>query len=351
MTKQDGPEERAEPLRRLPFGFGEKIARRIATPSVAAQQCAVVTPHLRGYEARGAPNDFFATSALLRLGNLDLLSYASSRVTIDLAASGSSEFVVMLAGNVALTQRSGGRRVLYNSNIGILSGGAAHLVEASQCSGVVARVDPGRLLRTLDAMAGGRDHGLDRDHLHDTQSFRMQCGRIDLKRVFQVFFQTLDALSSHAAFHDYRIPEILGLDDQFYRLAALSLAPDLLWDDHGSVPPVARDSIDMLCDAIRNSRDRFVTLTEMESMTGLARRTLQHHFLKRFQCSPMTWQRRERLHIAHDRLKRGETDGLNIAELGYELGFASPSSFADFYRRMFGETPGATLRRRKTGGG
>jgi len=351
MTERDGPDKRAVSTNLLPFAFGEKIAVRCATPREAARQCAIVTPHLRGYDAHGPPHAFFARSAIARLGDLDLLSYASSRVTIDLDDSDSSDFVVMLAGNISLTQRASGKDIHYNSNIGILSGGAAHLVEASQCSGVVARVDPGRLLGTLDTMSGGRNHGLDRDHLHDTQSFSMQSGHFDLKRVFLAFFRMLDAQARHHAFSDHRIPEILGLDDQFYRLAALSLAPDLLCGDHASVPPVPRDSIDMLCDAIRNSRDRFVTLTEMESMTGLARRTLQHHFLKRFQCSPMTWQRRERLHIAHDRLKRGETDGLNIAELGYELGFASPSSFADFYRRMFGETPGATLRRRKTGGG
>jgi AraC-like DNA-binding protein len=351
MTTRDGPEKRAKPSKRLPFAFGEKIAANCATPREAAQQCAIVTPHLHGYEVHGAPDTFFARAAIVRLGDLDLLSYASSRVTIDLGDADSSEFVVMLAGNISWTQRASGKRVNYNSSTGFLSGGAAHLVEASDCSGVVARLDPERLLRTLDAISGGDPHHFDPDRLRDTQTFAMQRKNLDLRRVFRAFFQTLDAQASHAAFYDYRIPEILGLDDQFYRLAALSLAPQLLHDDLPAAQPVARDTLDMLCDAIQTSRDRFLTLTEMEVITGLSRRTLQHNFFKRFRCSPMEWQRRERLIRAHDVLTRGETDGINIAELGYELGFASPSSFAGFYSRMFGETPGATLRRRKTNGG
>lgn len=351
MATSEGRKKRADPLRRLPFGFGEKIAQRFMTPREAALQTSVVTPSLNGYEARGPLDEFVAKSALVRLGELDLLSYASSRVTIDLGVSTSTEFVVTLAGCFSLTQRASGKRVSLSPKFACLQGAAARIVEAEPCSAVVARIDPGRLRGTLDTISGDGGLAFDLDRLRETQAVEMQRGNVDMKRVFRAFFRMLDAQASHYAFYDYRIPEILGLDDQFYRLAALSLAPDLLSDDHAPVPPVARDSIDMLCDSIRDSRDRFVTLTEMESMTGMARRTLQHHFLKRFQCSPMAWQRRERLHIAHDRLKRGETGGLNIAELGYELGFASPSSFADFYRRMFGETPGATLRRRKTAGG
>lgn len=351
MTERDGPDKRAVSTNLLPFAFGEKIAVRCATPGEAAQQCAIVTLHLRGYDAHGAPHAFFARSAIARLGDLDLLSYASSRVTIDLDDSDSSEFVVMLAGNISFTQRASGKNIHYNSNIGILSGGAAHLVEASNCSGVVARMDPERLLRTLNAISGGEHHGFDPERLRDTQTFAMQRKNLDLRRVFQAFFQTLDAQASHAAFYDQRIPEILGLDDQFYRLAALSLSAQLMHDDQPAGPPVARDTLDMLCDAIRTSRDRFLTLTEMEVFTGLSRRTLQNHFMKRFRCSPMQWQRRERLLLAHEALVRSEPDGINIAELGYELGFASPSSFADFYRRQFGETPGATLRRRKTDSG
>ena len=348
MTIGNDGKKRSKPMFPGPFAFGESIASSYSTPEEAALQTAVVTPSLNGYKARGSQGEFFVKSALVRLGDLDLLSYASSNVVIDLGDSNSIEFVITLGGRVNLSQRASGKRINYDRDVGVLSGGEARLVEAQPCSGVVARIDPARLLRTLDTISGGVGHGFSLNRLRETQTVRMQHGDIDFRGVFGSFFRMIDVQAGHGAFHDHRIPEILGLDDQFYRLAALSLAPQLLLDGQPSVPTVSHDRIDTLCDAIRNTRDRFLTLTEMEVMTGLSRRTLQHNFLKRFGCSPMTWQRRERLRLAHEALTRGDQDAMNIAELGYELGFASPSSFADFYRRMFGETPGATLRRRKT---
>ncbi len=351
MTMGDDGKKHDKPMFPGPFAFGEKIARQITTPREAALRFAASTSRLNGYEARGALQEFFVKSALVRLGGLDLLSCASSSVLIELGAADTVEFVVMLAGSISLAPRNSVERISINCDVVSLQGAAARIVDALPYSAVVARIDPVRLLRTLDTISGGGGHAFGLDRLHETQTAAIERGNIDFRRMFGSFFRMLDAEGRHGAFHDQRIPEILGLDDHFYRLAALSLAPELLFDGQPSAPAVSHDRIDMLCDAIRSARDRFLTLTEMEVMTGLSRRALQYIFFKHFRCSPMAWQRRERLRLAHEALTRAEPEAMNIAKLGYELGFASPSSFADFYRRMFGETPGATLRRRKTGGG
>jgi AraC-like DNA-binding protein len=108
---------------------------------------------------------------------------------------------------------------------------------------------------------------------------------------------------------------------------------------------VEQHRLDAVCDLVGSAFERPFTLTEMEAISGLSARALQYGFKARFGCSPMEWQRRERIRLARNRLMFA-APGETITQIAYAMGFASSAAFAAQYRRYFGETPSQTFRLR-----
>lgn len=136
---------------------------------------------------------------------------------------------------------------------------------------------------------------------------------------------------------------ILGIEDAIHRwvVHALGVLPR---DAEASPPDFGnRHRLDIICDLVRSTHERPLTLTEMESLSGLSARALQYAFNARFGCSPMEWQRRERMHLARRRLMF-PVPGETITDIAYAMGFSSSAAFAAQYRRYFGETPSGTRR-------
>lgn len=109
------------------------------------------------------------------------------------------------------------------------------------------------------------------------------------------------------------------------------------------VPRSAR-AIELICDTIRGRTGRFLSMSEMEDLTGLSGRALNYAFRARFDCSPQEWQRNFLLDHARRMLLDSGSVG-SVKALAYELGFSTASSFAAFYRQRFGERPSDTLSR------
>ena len=103
-------------------------------------------------------------------------------------------------------------------------------------------------------------------------------------------------------------------------------------------------AVDLICDHIRSTIGSPLSIPQMEALTGLTGRALNYAFRARFGCSPQEWQRNFLLDHARLVLKDADYTG-TVKGLAYELGFASPSSFAGFYRQRFGELPSETLAR------
>lgn len=101
-------------------------------------------------------------------------------------------------------------------------------------------------------------------------------------------------------------------------------------------------AVDLICDHIRGSIGAPLSIPQMEGLTGLTGRALNYAFQARFGCSPQEWQRGFLLDHARPILMDPDYTG-SVKALAYELGFASPSSFAAFYRQRFGELPSETL--------
>jgi AraC-like DNA-binding protein len=134
--------------------------------------------------------------------------------------------------------------------------------------------------------------------------------------------------------------KILGIDDIVNRWVVSCLLPQ----QGTQACRVEKGRIDMVCDLVRASMDRPLTLTEMERASGLSARALQYAFKARFGQSPMQWQRQERLLGAQARLFSMSPDE-SITAIAHSMGFSSSSAFTALYKQQFGETPSETIMR------
>jgi AraC-like DNA-binding protein len=66
--------------------------------------------------------------------------------------------------------------------------------------------------------------------------------------------------------------------------------------------------------------------------------SFHRHFRRVTSLTPIQYQRQLRLQAARSRLMSGAR---NIAEVGFAVGYDSPSQFSREYRRLFGRPPGA----------
>lgn len=83
-----------------------------------------------------------------------------------------------------------------------------------------------------------------------------------------------------------------------------------------------------------------VTLGEAANHAGVSTRTLSRRMTAELGEGLKARHARLRIHAAIDRLAHAQ-----ITELAYDLGFATPSAFAQAFRRITGETPSAMQRR------
>lgn len=153
---------------------------------------------------------------------------------------------------------------------------------------------------------------------------------------FQSFARICSLIDS--LFDNAQALEILGVEDVINRwIVSCLLRPAGGWEGR-----VESHRLDIICDLVRASVDRPLTLTEMERVSGLSARALQYAFMARFGCSPMQWQRKERLLGARQRvLSMGPGD--SITSIAHSMGYSSSSAFSTLYKRQFGETPSETL--------
>lgn len=143
-----------------------------------------------------------------------------------------------------------------------------------------------------------------------------------------------------------RILSNTGIDDLFYRQLVVLLAPERFREESEQQSDGKLDqAFDLICDASLGRLDQPLTMTEMERLSGLGTKTFAKQFRLRFGCSPMEWQRQERLSIARERLRGGEKV-ISIAQLSADLGFTSAKSFLLHYKKRYGENPEDTLHNR-----
>ena len=108
-----------------------------------------------------------------------------------------------------------------------------------------------------------------------------------------------------------------------------------------------RDLVAKAVEVIEDCPEMAPTMSELVAATGVAERTLRAAFVDFFGLSPRRYMQLRRLHQARHILQKGGRDAASVSEVATRLGFWDYGRFAGRYRRLFGEPPSETLRRRR----
>lgn len=147
----------------------------------------------------------------------------------------------------------------------------------------------------------------------------------------------------------------LGLDDQIYRLLALSL-----FQAEGKLEEIESrwrfntnnwtSRLDDLVDYIHQNSHLNLTLTDLEEQSHYSGRHLQNMFKERFDCTPMQFVRRKRLSAAMKKLQSADVDE-TVTTIARDMGYRYTSNFSCDFQREFGVSPSVVLRSSRGGGG
>lgn len=96
----------------------------------------------------------------------------------------------------------------------------------------------------------------------------------------------------------------------------------------------------------RSRPDQSVSLSDLARQIGVPERTLRTAFQRCYGLSPMEYLRIQRLHQARQILRESHPEQTTVTQVALDLGFWDLGRFAGAYRRLFGELPSKTLRRR-----
>lgn len=106
-----------------------------------------------------------------------------------------------------------------------------------------------------------------------------------------------------------------------------------------------RDSV--FSDWIWNNHRQFANVKDLARSMNYTVSGFEKRFRKIFGQPPYTWMKEQKAKLIHEEVCATE---YNFKEIADRYNFASPSTFNDFYKRVFGETPGVARKKAKKGG-
>lgn len=98
-------------------------------------------------------------------------------------------------------------------------------------------------------------------------------------------------------------------------------------------------------EVIEASPDTPLYVIDLCREMGVTDRTLRLHCHEHLGMSPHRYLWLRRMHLARSSLIRGAANATTVTEIATSCGFGELGRFAVSYRKLFGETPSATLRR------
>ena len=106
-------------------------------------------------------------------------------------------------------------------------------------------------------------------------------------------------------------------------------------------------ALKVVVDFIVQSEKPVTSVRELCSIANASERTLQYAFRERYGQSPKTFTLTHRLNNVRKRLRHADPGADRIHELAGHHGFLHMGQFTSDYKRLFGELPSETLRKRK----
>jgi AraC-like DNA-binding protein len=149
-----------------------------------------------------------------------------------------------------------------------------------------------------------------------------------------------------------RLLRLLDRPDDL-RVLAPGLEREILWrlitGDQGALVRqigLANSSLTHISRAIRWIREHYnepVLIADLAELSGMSASSFHRHFRAATSMTPIQFQKQIRLQEARALLM---TQPARVAEIGYLVGYESPSQFSREYRRTFGTPPGQDAARR-----
>jgi AraC-like DNA-binding protein len=328
----------------LPLAFGDSGKTRLTGTSQVAEMLGRSGYRLLDLAAENNRDPLVVEAASVSLASVTLLAVSSLAHRVITARAGRVSLCFGVEGSGTLTiDRS---VVTYHRAAGALI--PERPVEwriPTAASDFEVSFDRTRLTTTARTMLGLDDEAeLPGWNIDELRPVPAKVGVVDA-------FATLLGLAIQAdRYHSQpRVLDSSGIEDQCYRQAVFLLLPDAFQRIRG-LPPAGIEggAVDRLCDWLRANLSSATTLTDMERFSGLAARTLQVSFLKRFECSPMAWLREQRLLAARAMLEhsREQEPATALDAAATSCGFGTAAKLKKRYRARFGESPADTLGRR-----
>jgi transcriptional regulator GlxA family with amidase domain len=106
-------------------------------------------------------------------------------------------------------------------------------------------------------------------------------------------------------------------------------------------PGAAGSSLEPLLRWMEENAQRRLTLDEIASWATISTRTLNRRFREQTGTTPLRWLQRSRIRRAQYLL---ETTGDPVERIAIQVGFGSPTSFRDLFKRLVGTSPQAYRR-------
>jgi transcriptional regulator GlxA family with amidase domain len=143
-----------------------------------------------------------------------------------------------------------------------------------------------------------------------------------------------------------RLLRLLDRPDDL-RVLAPGLEREILWrlitGDQGALVRqigLANGSLTHIARAIRWIREHYnepLLVADLAALSGMSTSSFHRHFRAATSMTPIQFAKQIRLQEARALLM---TQPANVAEIGYLVGYESPSQFSREYRRTFGVPPG-----------
>lgn len=319
-----------------PLAFGQRQSVRFRNAEHLSEAAGRDTPTVMNYRSSETDGSFLAQFAVIKTAKIRLTAASSSSFRVEARGSPTGLLMVPLHG-FTITQRKGrtiewgqGKCALY-----LPPGGCS--ARSTGRSAVGVDIEPTVLNGVAQTMLGGKipKRGAAFDFA-TACPIALQSNHLDFGSIFQDAISTLDRFDGRTD-----LIEKSGVDDLILRIVALLFNIEEM--SEGNADTGGRSAVLRLaCEYIDANLTRAITLTDLESLTGLSRRSLQYAFRSTFDCTPMQWVAQRRLETVRSQILAAR-QGTNLTRIAGEY-FANLGEFARLYRQRYGELPSMTLK-------
>jgi AraC-like DNA-binding protein len=332
------PASTLAPLNEL--AFGDHVARRFDCLTAAQDGAARLFQGLRQYDFFKS-EDFQFKASVACVNGLRMAAASTSASRMRFANRSESKFLFPFAGGCSFQGGARGTEGIETHGSAIfLPSDSGNDVQGGARSVVTTRIDDTRLSLTARTMLGIDSQEAFCSTFSIMTPVALSGFGVSFDRAFRHIFSMVDSYQGNQT-----LLNASGLDDTFYRTLVMALLPDrFARQAQLRETPKDRRRLARACEYVAANLGGPISLTDLERVGHMSRKTLYNAFIKATAMSPAAWVREQRLQKARGLLT---TTALSVTEVLLACGFTHPSQFAAIYARRFGELPSATSKRKQ----